>query len=192
MLKEYYKIIFYFSSELFTGCLSNYTLSRSCQHFATPLSQTQPLVWSSSCVLSIKIAPLHHWLKNPLHSACYNQNIWTSFFFVPCSFHPEFSASWTYYTFGQPLHLKLIWRPTCLKLTTASIIPSNLKINKFIYTSRYVCGWGTECVWVKAKRLSTAKPLPSKDYLPKRRKRWVAPYIDDMGLSGCSAMICKK
>ena len=42
-------------------------------------------VWPSSCLLSIKASPLLLWLKNSIHSAHKDWNIWTSLLFLNLS-----------------------------------------------------------------------------------------------------------
>ena len=85
--KHINEIMFHPFSELFTGCPSKHVSSISCQHSVTVFSLIQPLFifWPSPCLLSIKTVPLLLLLKNSLHSAHKDQNIWTSLIF-PCHF----------------------------------------------------------------------------------------------------------
>ena len=50
-------------------------------------------VWPSSCLLSVKTAPLLLWLQNSVHFTHEDQNIWTLLIFLCRSFCLEFSAS---------------------------------------------------------------------------------------------------
>ena len=80
----------------FTGCLPKLVLSISYQIIATSFSLIQPvftcLIFFMHTLYQDSSDPLE--LGNYMDSTHYKQNIWTSFFFLCCSFCQELPASW--------------------------------------------------------------------------------------------------